>query len=53
MQKLTATYSKDTLRMHCYLLDEGQDIKGSLYIPKDSTGGIPKEVLITLKVKEA
>lgn len=52
-EKLSATYDRDSKRFHRYLIDAGQGIVGNLYIPKDRTGDIPKELLIALKVKEA
>ncbi len=51
MDKITATFDKDSKRFHRYLIDEGQKVVGNIYVPKDSTG-IPKEITITLKVKE-
>jgi len=47
---ITATYDKDTLRTHRYLIDEGQEIRGTLYVPKDMDS-VPKEITIELKVK--
>ena len=47
-----AYYDKDTFRCHRYLIKEGQVIKGTLYVSKD-TEVIPKEVVIQLKVREA
>ena len=49
--KIIATYDKDTFRAHRYLIDEGQKIKGTLYIPKDIEK-VPKEVVIEFKVKK-
>ena len=50
-KQLTATYDQDSKRYHRYIIDEGQDIVGNIYIPK--TSEVPKEVTIRLKVKEA
>lgn len=50
-EKLSATYSRDTKRFHLYLIDEGQEIAGSIYVPKDSE--IPEVLTIELRVKEA
>jgi len=47
-----AYYDKDTFRCHRYLIKEGQVIKGTLYVSKD-TENIPKEVVVQLKIKEA
>jgi excisionase family DNA binding protein len=47
MPKVKAVYDKDTYRMHRYLIAEGQPVKGTLYIPKD-TKDIPKRILIEL-----
>jgi len=49
-KEMRATYDKDSKRYHRYVIDEGQGIKGALYIPKE--GHIPKEVVIRLRVKE-
>jgi hypothetical protein len=48
--KLIATYLRDTKRYHLYTIDEGQEVTGSIYVPKDSE--IPNEVTIELRVKE-
>lgn len=42
-----AIYDRDTYRTHRYLIPEGQLVKGTLYIPKDSEE-IPREILIEL-----
>ncbi|NIO20085.1 MAG: hypothetical protein GTN76_04910 [Candidatus Aenigmarchaeota archaeon] len=49
-EKITATYDRDSKRFHRYLIDDGQALKGVLYVPKNSK--IPEEVAITLRVKE-
>jgi hypothetical protein len=46
--EITATYDKDTFRTHRYILDEGQLVKGSLYISKDSEQ-IPERIVVVLK----
>jgi len=47
---LTATYDRDSKRYHRYLIDEGQGVTGTVYIPKDE-GHIPEEILIKLQEK--
>ncbi len=47
---IIASYDKDTFKCHRYLIEEGQVIKGTLYIPKDIEK-IPERVIIQLKVK--
>ncbi len=49
-KKLTATYDRNSKKFHRYLLDEGQGITGSIYIPKGDE--VPAEVTIKLRVKE-
>jgi hypothetical protein len=50
---ITATYEKDTFRFHRFLIDEGQAVKGTLYIPKDTEAeDMPKEILIKLKAND-
>ena len=45
--QLTAIYSRDSKRYHRYVIDEGQEIKGSIYVLKSQE--IPSEVIIQLK----
>lgn len=47
---ITATYDKDSKRFHRYVIDEGQNIVGNIYFPKD--GVIPKSLTIALKLKD-
>ncbi len=49
-KEITATFDQDSKRYHRYLIDEGQGVVGTIYIPKEKE--IPKEVIIRLKVKE-
>ena len=49
-KEITATFDQDSKRYHRYLIDEGQGVVGTIYIPKGKE--IPKEVIIELKVKE-
>jgi len=44
---IIATYDRDSKRYHRYLIDEGQPIKGTFYIPKDSE--VPERIVIELK----
>jgi hypothetical protein len=46
----TATYDKDSRRYHGFLIDEAQEITGTIYIPKDMK--VPDSVTIQLKTKE-
>lgn len=48
--EVKATYDRDSKSYHRYLIDEGQKIVGTLYIPKDNDD-IPKEVVVKLRVK--
>jgi len=45
----TATYDRDSKRYHRYIVDEGQAVVGTIYIPKDKD--VPKQVVIDLRVK--
>jgi hypothetical protein len=47
--EVTATFDDDTKRMHRFIIDEGQAVKGVLYIFKDST--IPDSITIRLRTK--
>jgi hypothetical protein len=49
-KEITATFDRDSKRYHRYLIDEGQGVVGTIYIPKGKE--IPKEMIIELKVKE-
>lgn len=49
MKEITATFDADTKRYHRFLIDEGQDVMGSLYIAK--TGKVPDEIVIRLRTK--
>ena len=46
--ELTAIYTKDSKRYHVFQLEEGQEVTGSLYFPKDGEK-IPDQVTIILK----
>jgi len=46
----TATYDRDSKRYHRYLIDDGQGITGTLYIPKNEEQ-IPEKIVIKLQEK--
>ena len=46
--ELTAIYTKDSKRFHVFQLEEGQEVTGSLYFPKDGDE-IPDQVIVVLK----
>jgi hypothetical protein len=46
---ITATFDDDTKRMHRFIIDEGQGIQGSIYIPKGSE--VPDVVSIKLRTR--
>jgi len=45
---VTATYDRDSKRYHRYLIDDGQGITGTIYIPKNNEQ-IPEEIMIKLQ----
>ena len=47
--EVKATYDKDSYRYHRYIVDEGQGIVGTIYIPK-AENPICNEVLVKLQV---
>lgn len=48
-KELTAVYDKDSKRFHRFLIDGGQGITGTIYVPKGKE--IPGRVIIQLKTK--
>ena len=53
METVKAHYDKDTFRMHRFLIDEGQIVKGTLYVSKDiKAKDIPSEVVVQLTEKD-
>jgi hypothetical protein len=48
--QISATYDQDSKRYHRFLIDEGQEITGTIYIPKDKE--VPDRVTISLKIRE-
>jgi len=46
--EVTATYDRDSKRFHRYLIDEGQGVTGTLYIPKTEEH-IPEQIVIKLQ----
>ncbi len=49
--EVVASYDQDSKRYHRYLIDKGQGIVGTLYIPKKENP-ICKEILVKLRVKD-
>lgn len=47
--EITATYDRDSRRYHRFLVDDGQKIKGAVYLPKSEP--VPDTVTILLKTK--
>ena len=47
-KELIATYDSDSKRYHRFLIDEGQEITGTIYIPKDKE--VPDRVTISLLI---
>ena len=48
-KELTATYDQDSKRYHRFMIDEGQGIAGTIYIPKDKK--VPESVTIFLRTR--
>ena len=48
--EVTATFDQDSKRYHRYVIDEGQEVVGTIYVPKGKE--IPKEVTVKLRVRE-
>ncbi len=48
-KELTATYDQDSKRFHRFTVDGGQEIIGSIYVPKGST--VPDLINIRLRTK--
>lgn len=48
-KEIIATFDDDTKRMHRFIIDEGQDIKGTIYVSKE--GQVPDVVTIRLLTK--
>ena len=49
--EVTCTYDQDTKRTHRYIVDPGQPVSGTLYVPKGTTP--PESVILKLQVKGA
>ena len=49
---ITATFDDDTKRMHRFIIDDGQSVTGTIYVPKDSTT-MPETVIVRLRTKAA
>lgn len=53
MDTVKAHYDKDTFRTHRFIIDEGQIVKGTLYVSKDiKAQDIPTEVVVQLRNKD-
>jgi hypothetical protein len=48
-KELTATFDQDSKRFHRFTVDAGQEITGSIYVPKGST--VPDLINIRLMTK--
>jgi len=48
MEKVTATFDKDSRNFHRFLIDEGQGIVGMIYFPRKGEP-VPDEVVIALR----
>jgi len=48
-KKVVATYDQDSKRYHRFLIDSGQGITGTIYVPKDKA--VPDCLIVTLKTK--
>ena len=48
-KELKATYDSDSKRYHRFLIDEGQGLTGTIYVPKEGT--VPDSVRIRLRTK--
>lgn len=48
--KVTAFFDGDSKRFHRFLIDPGQEVNGSLYIPKGSQ--IPDEIVILFRSRK-
>ena len=49
MKDITATFDGDSKRYHRFLIDPGQKITGTIYIPKDES--VPDNLTIQLRTK--
>ena len=47
--QISATFDKNSKRYHRFLIDEGQDVKGAIYVSKEKS--VPDKVTIQLKTK--
>ena len=46
-KEMIAFFDDDTKRMHRFIIEDGQGIKGSIYVPKDEV--VPDKISILLK----
>ncbi|MFX0195363.1 MAG: hypothetical protein ACFFCW_04500 [Candidatus Hodarchaeota archaeon] len=49
MEKIVARYDEDSKRFHKFVIEEGQRVVGTIYVPRG--GDIPDEINIVLKTK--
>ena len=49
MEKIVARYDDDSKRFHRFIIEEGQPVVGTIYLPKG--GQIPDEITVVLKTK--
>lgn len=48
-KETTATFDDDTKRMNRFTIDEGQGVKGIVYVPKDTE--VPDVLIVLLSTK--
>ena len=48
-KEIMATFDDDTKRMHRFTIDEGQGVKGIVFVPKDSE--VPDVLIVRLSTK--
>jgi len=48
--KVVATFDKDSKHFHRFIIDGGQQVVGSLYVPKTAEA-VPDEIIVELKIK--
>lgn len=47
--QITCTYDTDTKRMHRFIIDAGQPVSGTIYVPR--TAKPPETVILKLRVR--
>lgn len=48
-KEITATYDQDSKRFHRFLINEGQEVKGAIYVSKNKE--VPDKITIRLKTR--